>query len=173
MPILIFICALLINTTVNASEQLIYATKVKYEEESYFLKLAKESELVNLLGRKEPLKTKMQDSSCVSWVYQGSASREESVRACQGVRDMDCVRWVYQGSASREESARTCRGVVNMECVRFVYEGPSSREESVRACEGVRDMQCVRFLYQGPSSREQAARSCGSNGSGGGRHDRC
>ena len=71
---------------------------------------------------------------CAEWVYRGSASREESVRACRGVQTMDCVEWVYRGSASREESARACRGVSDMECVEWVYRGSASRVEAAQAC---------------------------------------
>lgn len=154
----------------TSQEKELFAAKISFESKAYELKVAEEQEFIKIKNKKymsfeEDLTSSNKNlsfltSSCVEWVYQGSASREESIRLCQSVYGVDCLNFVYQGSASREQSARACQGVSSIECVEFVYQGPLSREQSAQACQDVIDMSCVRFAYEGPASREQAARAC-------------
>lgn len=146
-----------------------FLIKLDFEQMEYKLKLEKEKLMtqnkvfkdLNFLDLKN---LNSVDLSCVEWVYRGSASRTEAIKACRGVTSMECLEWVYRGSASREESARACQYNRSMECAEWVYRGPSSREESVAACRGVTDMECVEFAYRGSSSREESARACGRGG---------
>jgi hypothetical protein len=148
----------------NSAWSLTLERKIQLEKQAYDLKIELEKKQLLLSSKNafslSSLKNALADT-CVEWVYQGSASREESAEACRGVRSMECLSFVYQGSASRVESAQACRGVINSECLSFVYQGSSSRTESAQACAGVTDMDCVRFVYQGSASRREAAESCG------------
>ena len=142
MRLIVFILAFASTSAfagLNLKQEALLFTKIKFEQKAFDLKLSKERELVKI-SNKENLKFLDNnfdyDSECVAFVYKGSASREESVLACQGVLSMECVEFVYKGAASREESAKACRGVTDMDCVNFIYQGSASREEAARSCVG-------------------------------------
>jgi len=134
---ILLLCASSLSYASNLEIQLI---KENYEKRAFELKVEMENELVTLKNKTNfdlPFtKSLSSNHECVQFVYQGSATREQSVQACIGVSNIECVRFVYQGSATREQSARACVGVRDMECVRFVYQGSATREESARQCAG-------------------------------------
>lgn len=151
----------------------LFQVKQNFEEQAFQLKIKKEKEMIEAVGKIDfnfinisslVKQLRSPNMSCAQWVYRGSASREEAMRACRGVRDMKCVEWVYRGSASRVESASACRGRTNMECTEWVYRGSAPRLESVHVCRGVRDMSCVEWVYRGSASRVESAQACQGGG---------
>ena len=158
----IFLCALMFSSFSYAKDSSNSAFKIKqkYEKFSYNVKLHKENEMRNLSKLKLMLTGEYSRNECVAWVYLGSATRAEAIKACRGVESMDCLNWVYQGSATREQSAKACRGVASNDCLNWVYLGSASRAESASACYRVSDMECVKTAYLGSSTREQSAKLC-------------
>ena len=150
------------NTSLKLSE-----LRQQYEEKAFTLKKTEEKKAIALAGKtdflffNEVLKSGSTKMSCVEFVYQGSASREEAVEACRGVRSMDCVNFAYKGASNREQSAVLCQNVQTFECVEFLYKGlTTSREEAIRSCRGYVDMKCVNFMYAGTATRFQAVEKC-------------
>lgn len=169
--------SLLCLSSVKASEIMssdYYQLKLKLNRMGYLMKIEKEAQAIQESGKynfdffssEAGLQKSLENLgpnfnlACVEWVYQGPGTREDAVRACQGVKSMECVEFVYGGPSSRQESAQACKGVRLHACVEWVYQGPGSRLEAAHACRGVRDMSCLEFVYRGSATRMQAAQTC-------------
>lgn len=161
---------LLLSFSVSASdfsskkEQKAYQIKLQFDEQSYELKLQKETALQTALGIIKPVLKNKSNMSCVEFAYQGTyTSREEAIKMCSGRVDMRCVQFAYKGTyTSREEAINMCRGYYTFACIEFAYKGTyTSREEAINMCKGRVDMECVKFAYQGTyTSRQEAIEQC-------------
>lgn len=167
MKFILFVAFFFSPFTFATDGQEIFELKKQYEDRAYELKIEREKEAVKLQNKEDAslfsflnLKTTNSNMECIEFVYRGTATRDQAIRACQGVTSIQCVEFVYRGTSTREESARACQGVRVQECVEFVYRGTATRDQSARACQGVSDMSCVEFAYRGTSSREESARQC-------------